>query len=197
MKHSYLAAACLVFLSGCIPVVLGGAGATAYTVTQERSVGTALDDAAIRTAVQSQFANKNFDKLFVTLSTEVHEGRVLLTGVARDASLPQQAVSLAWNAKGVREVINEIQVTDRGGLSQYSRDAWITNKIKTLLLVEKGVKSQNYKIETVNSTVYLLGIAQNQLELDKVSHIASRVEYVEKVVSHVIFKNDPRRTGSR
>ena len=53
--------------------------------------------------------------------------------------------------------------------------------------------SINYSVETVNGTVYLLGIAQDEAELVRVIEHARGIEDVKQVVSHVVVKDDPRR----
>ena len=103
------------------------------------------------------------------------------------------AVRLAWTVKGVREVIDEIQVNDKSGLADFARDSWIGAQIRSRLLLEKNLRSVNYSVEAVNGVVYLMGIAQDQNELDKATYIASTTAYVKQVVSHVILKDDPRR----
>ena len=42
--------------------------------------------------------------------------------------------------------------------------------------------------------IYIIGIAQTTAELDKVIGHARRINNVKKVVSHVMLKDDPRRT---
>jgi osmotically-inducible protein OsmY len=46
----------------------------------------------------------------------------------------------------------------------------------------------NYNIETVNGTVYLIGIAKSQLEVDRVIAHARSLGYVKRVISHVRIK---------
>jgi osmotically-inducible protein OsmY len=103
------------------------------------------------------------------------------------------AIRLAWQANGVREVINEIKVSDKGGISAYARDSWVTAELKARLLFDKKVQSINYSVETVDGTVYLMGIAQNRDELDRVQSYARTLAYVKQVVSYVRMKGDPRR----
>ena len=55
----------------------------------------------------------------------------------------------------------------------------------------------NYTIETVNRIVYLMGIAQDQAEIDRVTTHARQVRYVRRVVSHVQLKNDPHRKSEQ
>ena len=91
------------------------------------------------------------------------------------------------------EVINEIEVTDEGGIGAYARDTAIVTELRSKLLFGKDIQSVNYSIESVNNVVYLLGVAQDQAELDKAIDIARNVRYVRRVVSHVLMKDDPRR----
>jgi len=41
--------------------------------------------------------------------------------------------------------------------------------------------------------VYLVGIAENQAEIQQVTDVARHVKGVEKVVSYIILRDDPRR----
>jgi hypothetical protein len=49
----------------------------------------------------------------------------------------------------------------------------------------------NYSIDTVQAVVYLMGVAQNQAELDKVMSYARTVPYVKQVVSYVKLAGTP------
>ena len=45
----------------------------------------------------------------------------------------------------------------------------------------------------MNGTVYLMGIAQNQAELNRVKNHARGLDYVRRVISHVRLKKPPMR----
>ena len=47
------------------------------------------------------------------------------------------------------------------------------------------VRSVNYTIDTVNGSVYLIGSARTQAELDRVTEAARNVPDVKRVVSYV------------
>ena len=98
------------------------------------------------------------------------------------------AVRLAWKVIGVKEVINEIQVTSDSGVIDLARDSWITTQLKSKLTLDNKVLAINYVIETVNGIVYLIGIAQNQGELDRVIAHSRTISYVRQVISHVRVK---------
>lgn len=190
-RMAFLALACL-GLAGCtVPGTLAGGGATAGVVlVQERSAGSALDDAVITASVSSNLLQYHID-LFQAVDVEVVEGRVLLTGKVEQPDDRVEAVRLAWLAKGVTEVLNEIQVTDEGGIVNYARDAWIGTQLRTTMLLDKEVRAINYNIEVVNGVVYMIGIAQNRAELERVTNHARTITNVTKVVSHVRVIGEP------
>lgn len=197
MKRLVLLLPVLLAAPACVPVVAAGAGTAGVAVAQERTVGTAIDDAGIHARIWNNYMQQGTNHLYSKVGIEVNEGVVLLTGPVNTADDAARAVQLAWDVEGVREVINELQISEGGGAKRLAGDAWITTQAKTRLIAEKNVKSVNYTIETVNGVVYVMGIAQSQDEMARVLNVVSRVKGVQKVVSHVRMKDDPRRnTGS-
>lgn len=179
----------LLLASGCAPVVIGTGAAVGVTAAQERGVKGALDDTAVRADINDRWF-KDDHAAYSGINLQVQEGRVLLTGSVQDPEVRLKAVRLAWQAAGVQEVINEIEVRDSGGLTDAAQDTWISTKLRTRLIGDNAVKSRNYSIETVNGTVYLIGIAQNREELDRVIAHARDVSYVKRVVDYVRIKSD-------
>jgi osmotically-inducible protein OsmY len=102
---------------------------------------------------------------------------------------------MAWQIEGVREVIDEIEVADRAGVLDGARDYWITTQLRVALTVDRDVSAINYSIDTVNGTVYLMGIARDQAELDRVTNHARNMSYVRRVMSYVTLRDDPKRRG--
>ena len=182
--------------SGCIPLLVAGGTETAVVVAQERSAGNAVDDASILLKLKAQYINQDDKDMFRNVEIKVTEGSVLLTGNVDKPESQVEAVRIAWQVDGVKEVINEIQISDKAGLLNYSRDALISNQIRVRLIATKGVRSINYSVLTVNQVVYLMGIAQNQEELDIATNVASTTSYVQRVVSYVRLKDDPRRLNT-
>jgi osmotically-inducible protein OsmY len=74
-----------------------------------------------------------------------------------------------------------------------ANDTLIEKAIQSRLLVEKQMISTNYKIIVNNNIVYILGIAQNDNEMNRALYIASNTKGVSKVMNYIILKNDPRR----
>lgn len=179
--------------SGCTLLVGTAASTGAVTVAQERSVGHAVDDTGIYAQIKNKFLQTDVNDLLSNVGVEVIEGRVLLTGSVNKPETAIEAVRLSWLVDGVTEVINEIQVNDKSGFVDYARDTWISAQIKGRLVLGKNIKSINYSIETVNGTVYIMGIAQDEDEMNRVIYVARTTKYVQKVISHVRLKTDSRR----
>ena len=183
-----------VSLGGCVPVVVGGVAAGATVVAQERSVATAIDDSKIQADIDKRLLEFDLD-LFARVDIEVVESKVLLTGNVPEPRNRVDAARIAWRADGVAEVINEIEITDNSTLSDAARDAWITTKLRARIIGDREISSVNYTIDTVNGAVYLMGIAQDQAELDRVVGHARDTNYVRRVVPHVRVKDAPAQTG--
>lgn len=191
-KLSALLGLCVLSLTGCVGALVAAGSETAAVVAQERSVGNAVDDASILLTIKRLFAEATED-LFLNVEVKSVEGRVLLTGNVDKPETKVDAVRMVWTVGGVKEVIDEIQINDQSGFLNYTRDVWISTQIRARMIATKGIRSINYSIITVNQVVYVMGIAQNQLELDQVNYLASTTSYVQRVVSYAQLKDDPRR----
>ena len=179
-------------LQGCVAAAVGAGATAGVAAAEERGIKGAVSDTGIRAEINHYWLQRD-EKLFMNCNLQIQEGRVLVTGAVKDPDTRAEAIQLAWKAKGVREVINEIEVTNEGGFGSYARDTSIVTELRSRLLFAKDIQSVNYSIESVNGVVYMLGVAQNQVELDKALSIARNVNYVRRVVSHVLLKDDPRR----
>ena len=187
-----LAIICLIFfspfLSGCTTLV--GAGATVgVAAAQERGIKGRAEDLKIEALILEKFIKSGI-KLTATIGVEVYEGRVLLTGASKNTKITDQAVKLSWKIRGVKKVINEIQVGRNSTISNFAQDTWITAQIKSNITFDRNIFSINYTIETVNGIVYLIGVAQNTAEHDQVKQHAANVKFVRNVVSHVRVKTN-------
>ncbi|NNE84949.1 MAG: BON domain-containing protein [Alphaproteobacteria bacterium] len=186
--------ATLLLLAACTPTgAVIGAGATAgVAASEERGIKGSVRDAGIRIEINDLWLNEGLD-LYNQVGLQIYEGRVLLTGRVPTAQMADQATRLAWQPDNVREVINEIQVKRGAGIEAFARDALINARLDSALLFTDGISSINYSTRTVAGTVYLLGVAQNQAELDRVFQVTRNIPDVKEVVSHVLLIDDPRR----
>ena len=171
-------------VSGCGAVAGAGVGVAAV---QERGLEGKARDLKIEVLVAEAWLRTDHT-YSVRMSIEVYEGRVLLTGVVDDEKVRADAVRLVWTIDGVKEVLNEIQVHAGGDVIDYARDSWITASLKSTLTFDENVLAINYAIETVNGVIYLIGIAQDRKEMDRVIGHARSIGYVRKIVNYVRVK---------
>ena len=175
----------LLVLSACTPlgVVVGAGAGVGIGAVQERGLKTAAQDLKITAAIMESWIREDI-ALPAKIGIEVYEGRALLTGAVADIKIADTAVKLAWRAGAIKDVINEIQI-GKSGIANFAQDSIITFQLKLKLTLDKQVLAINYAVETVNGTIYLIGIAQNQAELDRVVAQASAIRFVRNVISHV------------
>lgn len=189
MHRAAASIAGLGLLSACsLPGMVIGAGATAgIAAAEERGVETALDDLQIDLEIKQRLLERD-SNLLATISTEVVEGRVLLTGAVKEPETRIEIARIAWIVDGVTEVINEIRVADDANLAAASKDLFITTDLRTRMMGDREIAAINYSIETVRGTVYLLGIARTQGELQRVINHARNVSGVRNIVPYVRVK---------
>ena len=179
--------AVLPIASGCATAIVGAAGATAVTATQERSFGEALDDAAVSNEVKSKLvAHGGMNEVDV----EVAAGVVLLSGRVWTPELRVKAESLAWSVRRAHDVANEIRVEAPGGFFANASDELISTRVRARLLGSSTVQANNFNVETYGGTVYLLGVARSARELEQAAEEASKVGGVNQVVSYVRLRNE-------
>jgi osmotically-inducible protein OsmY len=188
------AGALLSVLMGCSPfdLAIGGGATAGVAASEERGIDGTLSDAKIGTQISAEWAHKN-SNTFIALGLSVYEGRVLITGVLKTQQDVDDAIKIAWGVGGVREVINEIIIDPSGVTGTFTSDTFIVAQLKAKLLIDKEVSAVNYSIDAVRGIVYLMGVAQSQDELDRVIGYARNIRYVQKVVNHVLLKDDQRR----
>jgi osmotically-inducible protein OsmY len=184
MKKTLLLTSLVLLTTGCAPAILGSGAYVAKSVTSERGLGGTFSDIDIQAGINKRWWNHDAD-MNKRYDLTVTEGRVLITGQARDQQQKLDASRLAWETPGVKEVLNEASVDGSTTIGSFSRDLWITTKLRTFLTVDMDVAGRNYTIDTVKGVVYLMGYARSQEELNRVTNQASNIGGVERVVSYV------------
>jgi len=179
-------------LSGCtgIGLVTGAAAVTGVAAAQEGGINRAVSDTKIKLKINEAWFQYNVN-IFRKLGTTVNQGRVLVTGVVQDPQHRVEAIRLAWQVEGVKQVINEIRIADSKGITGYVKDKWIKSRLRGALTFDRSVQSINYSIDTVQGVVYLMGVAQNQAELNRVIETARTISGVKQVVSYVKLAGEP------
>ncbi|MBT5647921.1 BON domain-containing protein [bacterium] len=156
----------------------------ASSPAEDRSFETLSADTAITFDINEILLGEKYRDLFAEISTDAYERVVLLTGTVKFAQNKQRATDLVRGVKGVKRIVNELQVTNDYGIGAAANDLWIETKLKVLLLGTKDIRSINYRWRSVNGTVYVIGAARSQQEMNTVLDVIRKTDRVKKVINH-------------
>jgi len=189
-------------LGACTPTILSEAAQSAF---EDRITEDQITDLKIASYLLKQLI-KTDKNLALDVGIDVWEQRLLLTGGLDNAAAINQVLELASTDSRVRTLYNEIrlvstterdqrrsQAEDRdsaqsGGVRQTVNDYWLETKVKGQLLTAKDVRSVNYRWRSVFNTVYIIGRARSQGELDTVLAIIRDTKGVKNIKSFVEIK---------
>lgn len=168
----------LATLSGCAPLIVGGAVGI-LVATDRRTSGAQLEDEGIELRAASRLREALGERVHVNVSS--YNRQVLLTGEvpnAQDKQLVEQVVSRVEN---VRAIVNELAVLGHSTLGQRSNDTLITAKVRASLVDATDLYAGAFRTVTERSTVYLMGRV-TQREADRATQIARTISGVQRVV---------------
>lgn len=157
---------------------------------EDRSTGDIATDARIKTAIAAAIADK-MGKAAVSISSDVYEQDVLLTGTVKSAAEKDQAGKLAKAVEGVKKIHNELFVpaaSDKGAAKEFADDTVIEKKVQGKLMAEKGISHTNWRWRVVGGKVFLFGRALSKAEYAKVEALAKGTEGVSAVVNRAKVK---------
>lgn len=170
-------------LSACIPAAfVAGATAGGVVISDRRSIKTIVSDKKITCQALMRLNSDSRLKEKSHLAVTTFNGVVLLVGEAQTPELKCCAYELVKAVPEIRRINNEISVGESLSTKECSNDAWITTKVKTALLRERGLRSTQIKVLTEDSIVYLLGLVTHS-QADIAVEVARTVKGVRKVVT--------------
>lgn len=158
-------------------------------VVEDRSAEDITKDAKIRAAITVDVIDA-MGTGSISISADVYEQNVMLTGVVDTKAERTKAERLCRAVKRVRVVTNEIFVrsdleAEKGTVEGFIDDTVIETKINALLLDAKGVNVTNFRWRSVGGRVFLFGRALSKAELAKAIRVVKGVEGVRSVKSNV------------
>ena len=159
--------------------------------SKEKGLGTTISDNIIKTKI-SNLIFKYDKELIAETKVFVNNGSVLFTGKVKKPSNKIQITKLAWTIRGVKEVNNEIQVTDTSSIKNIARDIASLGEIRARIMSDKSINSINYSIDVVNDKAYISGVASNEIEMNLVKNHASSARFVKEVYSYILLNKDTR-----
>ena len=176
------AAVATVGLSGCAPILIGGAAVTSATViTDRRTTGSIVDDEVLEKRVRYEIGEViGHEKHHVVVTS--YEGKVLLTGEVLTAAARQKAQDTAVKSVGVHSVINELAVMTPATVGAVLSDSMLATKVRSSIIGTKKISLNQMKVDVQRGIVYLMGIVTID-EARTATKVAAGVSGVQQVVT--------------
>ena len=182
----------LLFINGCVGASSQGVFGTGVSIALDpRTLGTQIDDSIIDKSIDTRLLliNKNY---FLTISTQVLDGRIFITGKVDNPEEKLKITKLAWETEGARSVKNDLKIKEKFNFKQSAKDILITSQLRTALIFSKKIKSANYSIDTYKKKIYIYGISETKDEREEVIKEAKEILDVEDVVASILLVEDLR-----
>jgi osmotically-inducible protein OsmY len=171
--------ATIVGLSGCFPLVLGGAVTTVMVASDRRTSGTVVEDNGIQLKASNRISESLGERGHVNATA--YNRQVLLTGEVPSEQDKQLVEKIAANVENVRSVLNELAVMGNSTLGQRSSDALVTSRVKANLVDAKDLYANAFKVTTERGTVYLMGRV-TQREANRATEVVTATSGVQRLV---------------
>jgi len=181
--------------------------ARCLVVSSGLAIACAQTDAGITTAVKSKLAADDTVKAY-QINVDTADHVVTLRGTVDTSIAKAQAVQIASRTDGVRDVVDQIQVsqpaaattgdvvttTDNIGndvkdaaksAGEAIGDAAITTEVKSKFLADTKVSGLKIDVDTKDGVVSLSGMVPTKAESDRAEQMARDSAGVKSVVNHL------------
>jgi osmotically-inducible protein OsmY len=167
-------------LSGCAPLLVGGAAVGGTMVaTDRRSSGVQLEDETIELKASQRIRTAVGDRTHVNVTS--YQRQVLLTGEVHREADKATVEATVQKIDGVKSVVNDLAVMWPTSTSERSRDLLLAGKVKATLVDASGLASGAFKIVVERGVVYLMGRVTEE-EATRAIDLARAVPGAAKVV---------------
>lgn len=167
-------------LSGCAPLLVGGAAVGGTMVaTDRRSSGVQLEDETIELKANQRIRTAVGDRTHVNVTS--YQRQVLLTGEVHREADKATVEAAVQKIDGVKSVVNDLAVMWPTSTSERSRDLLLAGKVKATLVDASGLASGAFKIVVERGVVYLMGRVTEE-EATRAIDLARAVPGAAKVV---------------
>lgn len=123
------------------------------------------------------------------IDVDTTDGVVRLSGQVEDIGDRAEAERLASRTRGVKRVINEIQIDDPDA-ENVASDTWIETKIKAKLVADPEVNPFNVDVDVIDGVVTLTGKVDDQVTCDAAIALAKDTRGVKRVENRIEVKKN-------
>ena len=180
----------ILLLTSCSSVGRFGAGVD--ITFDPRTIGMQIDDTIMQKSLSARLVLVD-KKYFISIQSEVLDGRIFLSGKVDEPEEKIKITKLAWETKGVRAVKNAISIKGQSNFKSTAKDVLITSQLRTALIFNKKTKARNYTLETINKNIYIFGIAMDEEEKKEVIDEANKIYDVGEIFPSIYLVTELSR----
>ena len=182
-QHRFFTSLCFVLATSCSTILVNTTNKDGIQENPaRRTAGAVIEDRSIETIVAVNLKADNQAFREARFNVVSHNGVVLLVGQIQNQSLKQKATEIiAKSSSKIKRIHNELEISEKRGILSRGNDSWIATKVRTLILANDEVPSNQVKLTVENGVVYLMGIL-TESEGDKAANVARNVVGVKKVI---------------
>jgi osmotically-inducible protein OsmY len=178
--------------TGCVGISSKGFFGSGVSIAFDpRSLGTQIDDSVMQKNLSARTIIRN-KRYLLSVSINVLDGRIFLTGKVENPEEKLQLTKLAWETKGARSVKNDIKIKEEFNFKQSAKDLLITSQLRTALIFNRQIKATNYQIDTYKKKIFIYGISLTSDERKEVIKEAKEILDVEIVIASIVLVEDLR-----
>ena len=178
-------------LASCTSIGQFGAGVD--ITFDPRTIGMQIDDTIMQKNLSARLALAD-KKYFISISSEVRDGNIFLSGKVDEPEEKIKITKMAWETKGARSVKNAITIKGQTSFKKTAKDVLITSQLRSALIFNKKTKARNYTLETIDGKVYIFGIAMDKQEKKEVIDEANKIYDVQEVVPSIYLVSELSRS---
>jgi osmotically-inducible protein OsmY len=186
----FLSLSFLLLFTSCTTILVGTTGSDGFQEDPtERTTGAVIEDQSIETKIIVNL--KSIEPAFRQTNVDIisHNGVVLLIGQVPSEELKSRATQIASEASTkIKRIHNELEISGSSSFLTRSSDTWIATKVRTLMLTNSDVPSDQVRVITENGAVYLMGMI-DQSQGDHAANLARNVSGVIRVVKVFEYLN--------
>ncbi len=166
-------------LQGCFPVVAVGVGAGVMMTQDRRSKDALIEDQRIETRAIEHIEKQFNSVMYVNVTS--YNRNVLISGEVLDESTKTEVGNIVSDLQNVRDVSNDLVVSNVSSLASRSNDSLITSNLKLRFVNDKRFNADHIKVVTENATVYLMGIVKHA-EAAAATDVTRTAKGVQRVI---------------
>lgn len=159
------------------------------------AINAPLDASRMDDRIESSARKSYIFQTYLTgddIKIESRDGAVTLTGIIAAEFHKPLAQETVAGLPGVKSVDNRLEV--KGAPPTANSDAWLREKVKTLLLFHRSAKTGKVEVYVQEGVVTLRGTAVSQTKKDLTTEYAKDAEGVKDVINEMTVSKPSKKT---